>query len=81
MGLNNNNQSYSPEILAQVRNDFVAGWGGYKIQGTKERVVEELEMLVEAGVDGVLLAWPAFIDGMAQFQREVLPMLAARGLR
>ncbi|QDC39636.1 LLM class flavin-dependent oxidoreductase [Sphingobium fuliginis] len=81
MGLNNNNQSYSPEILAQVRNDFVAGWGGYKIQGTKERVVEELEMLVEAGVDGVLLAWPAFIEGMAQFQREVLPMLVARGLR
>jgi alkanesulfonate monooxygenase SsuD/methylene tetrahydromethanopterin reductase-like flavin-dependent oxidoreductase (luciferase family) len=44
-------------------------------------VVEDLKMLAENGVDGILLTWPAFISGMERFQREVLPLLKQAGLR
>ena len=44
-------------------------------------IVDDLKMLSDAGIDGVLLTWPAFIDGMAQFQREILPLLVNEGLR
>lgn len=81
MNLNGTNQSHSPEILQKLREDFMAGWGGYRIQGTKEQVVEDLKMLADAGVDGVLLSWPAFIPGMERFQAEVYPLLVEAGLR
>ena len=31
--------------------------------------------------DGILLTWPAFIEGMQRFQREGLPLLVEEGLR
>lgn len=81
MNLNNTNQSHTPEMLQKLREDFMGGWGGYRIQGTKEQVVEELAKLAAAGTDGVLLSWPAFIPGMEQFQKEVYPLLVQAGLR
>jgi len=48
---------------------------------TKEKVVDDLRMLAENGVDGILLTWPAFIDGMARFRDEVHPLLVEEGLR
>jgi len=81
MNLNNTNQSHTPEMLQKLKEDFMAGWGGYRIQGTKEQVVTELQKLVDVGVDGVLLSWPAFISGMEQFKDEVYPLLVQAGLR
>lgn len=81
MNLNNTNQSHTPEMLQKLREDFMAGWGGYRIQGTKEKVVDELKKLADAGTDGVLLSWPAFIPGMERFKEEVYPLLIQAGLR
>ncbi len=33
------------------------------------------------GIDGCLLGWPLWEPGMERFEAEVLPLLAARGLR
>lgn len=81
LGINGNNQSHTAGQLRARKHDFMAGWGGCKLQGTKERIVEDLWMLVAAGVHGVLLSWPAFIPGLARFKEEVHTLLVQEGLR
>ncbi|MEJ0024047.1 MAG: hypothetical protein WDN76_11910 [Alphaproteobacteria bacterium] len=76
-----NAQTHSPDMLEKLKHDFIAGWGGYRLQGAKERIVDDLIMLVEAGVDGVLLSWPNYLSGMERFRDEVHPLLVEAGLR
>lgn len=59
----------------------VAAYGGFMMKGTKERIVDDLRMLGDAGVDGILLSWPAFIREMTRFKEEVYPLLLQEGLR
>jgi alkanesulfonate monooxygenase SsuD/methylene tetrahydromethanopterin reductase-like flavin-dependent oxidoreductase (luciferase family) len=80
-GMGITSQSIPPEIMKRIGDDMVAGYGGFPLIGTKEQIVDDLKMLVNAGCDGILLTWPAFIDGMQRFQREVLPLLVEEGLR
>ena len=80
-GMGVSSKSIPPEIMPKVRNDMVAGYGGFPLIGTREQIVDDLRMLANAGVDGILLTWPAFIDGMRRFEREVHPLLIEVGLR
>jgi hypothetical protein len=34
-----------------------------------------------AGIDGVIMTWVDYIDGVKRFAREVLPLLEQAGLR
>jgi dimethylsulfone monooxygenase len=79
MGMNT--QTFSHEALQRLKEDFIAGWAGYPLIGTKEQVVEGLITLNKSGLDGVLLAWPKYIEGMQQFQQETLPLVIQTGLR
>ena len=79
MGMSN--QSMPPEIRNKFREDFIGGFGGVPMVGTKEQVVERLAMMAEAGLDGVLLSWPNYIDGMREFQEVTYPLLVQTGLR
>jgi alkanesulfonate monooxygenase SsuD/methylene tetrahydromethanopterin reductase-like flavin-dependent oxidoreductase (luciferase family) len=74
-------QSHSPELLVKLKEDFIAGWAGFRLQGTKERIVDDLAMIADAGVDGILLTFPAFIGDMERFAAEVHPLLVEAGLR
>lgn len=74
-------QSHTPEMLIKLKEDFIAGWAGFRLLGTRERIVEDMKMLVDAGVDGVLLTFPAFIGDMERFRDEVHPLLVQEGLR
>ncbi|WP_197739938.1 LLM class flavin-dependent oxidoreductase [Mycolicibacterium sp. P9-64] len=76
-----NTQGIPPEVLQQLRLRFAAGCGGYPLVGTTERIGRELEKLSRAGLDGVLLTWVDYDQGMAQFNRTVLPALEVAGLR
>ncbi len=67
--------------LKAMRLRFAAGAGGFPLVGTAERVAERLHMLADAGLDGVLLTWVDYVDGLNRFNRDVLPALEARGLR
>jgi alkanesulfonate monooxygenase SsuD/methylene tetrahydromethanopterin reductase-like flavin-dependent oxidoreductase (luciferase family) len=49
--------------------------------GTAERIFEKLNMLSSAGLDGVLLTWVDYADGVERFNRDVLPLLEQAGLR
>jgi alkanesulfonate monooxygenase SsuD/methylene tetrahydromethanopterin reductase-like flavin-dependent oxidoreductase (luciferase family) len=59
----------------------MGGWGAFPLVGTKEQVVEGLANLSKVGIDGALLSWPIYEEGMLMFQRETLPLLQQAGLR
>lgn len=79
MGMNT--QTFTLDVLQKLKEDFIAGWGGYPLIGTKEQVVDGLIMLNKTGLDGVLLSWPKYIEGMKQFQEETMPLVIQTGLR
>lgn len=70
-----------PEALEAMRLRFAAGVGGYPLVGTADRVADRLELLSDSGIDGVLMTWVDYDDGIARFTRDVLPLLEKAGLR
>jgi FMNH2-dependent dimethyl sulfone monooxygenase len=74
-------QTHTADQLQMLKQDFMAGWAGFRLQGTPQRIVDDFKMLSEAGVDGILLSWPAYLDGMKRFRAEVYPLLIQEGLR
>ncbi len=79
MGINS--QSFAPNMLATLKEHFIAGWNGYPLIGTKEQIVDGLLTLSKAGFDGTLLSWPRYIEGMEEFQRVTYPLVQQAGLR
>jgi alkanesulfonate monooxygenase SsuD/methylene tetrahydromethanopterin reductase-like flavin-dependent oxidoreductase (luciferase family) len=55
--------------------------GGQPIVGNAIDVADQLQALSETGIDGVLLAWFDFDDGLKRFNDNVMPLLEQRGLR
>ena len=67
--------------IAAFRKRFAAGAGGTILVGTAQRIADRLEAMATAGLDGVLLTWVDFMDGLARFAEGVLPLLETRGFR
>jgi alkanesulfonate monooxygenase SsuD/methylene tetrahydromethanopterin reductase-like flavin-dependent oxidoreductase (luciferase family) len=76
-----NARNIPPERLKAYQEAFIAGWGGFPLVGTKEQIVDGLRDLSRAGLDGVLLAWPRFEQGMREFRDVTYPLLKQAGLR
>lgn len=55
--------------------------GGPPVLGSAEEIADKLCEISERGIDGVLLSWFDFEDGLNRFNEEVLPILEKRGLR
>ena len=79
MGLNA--QTLPPDSARAMKEHFIAGWGGYPLVGSNDQVVEGLAKLVEIGLDGTVLSWPRYEEGMRQFQQTTIPALRQAGLR
>ncbi len=71
----------SPAQMVGFRKRFAAGAGGTILVGTAQAIAGQLMTLSEAGLDGVLLTWVDFIDGIGRFAEGVLPLLERAGLR
>lgn len=69
-----------PEV-AQRRMRAAAGAGGTLVVGDADRITAEMSALADVGVDGLLLSWVNFEDGLQRLAADVLPRLEARGLR
>lgn len=54
---------------------------GYPAVGTPEAVAGTLTAMSQAGIDGVILTFVDFDDGLDRFGRQVLPGLEVAGLR
>lgn len=76
-----NAQSLPPGVEQQLKEHFIAGWGGFPVVGGKEQVVDKLALLSKAGFDGAVLSWARYVDEMREFQTQTLPLLVQAGLR
>jgi dimethylsulfone monooxygenase len=70
-----------PEMLEAAKYHFIAGFGGYPLVGTKDRIASEMQKLSAVGLDGALLSWPRYDEGLTRFIAEVLPLLEQMDLR
>jgi dimethylsulfone monooxygenase len=73
--------SLAVEDFRKLQAHFMAGWGAFPLVGTKEQIVEGLANLSKVGIDGALLSWPIYEEGMLDFQANTLPLLKQAGLR
>ena len=76
-----NQRNVPPERIKPLQEAFIQGWGGLPVVGTKEQVVDTLSTLSRAGLDGVLVAFPRYEEGLRQFRDVTYPLLKQAGLR
>jgi dimethylsulfone monooxygenase len=76
-----NKRDYPEERRNAMAEMMIAGWGGFPLIGTKEQIVDGLATLSKIGLDGVLLSWPRYIEGMRDFRDVTYPLLKQAGLR
>jgi dimethylsulfone monooxygenase len=59
----------------------MANGAGYPIVGDARKMASELEKMSRAGVDGVIMTWLDYVDGVKRMAKHVLPLLEEAGLR
>jgi len=59
----------------------MSGGSGYPLLGRPQEIAEQLQSMAAAGIDGVLMTWIDYIDGISRFARDVIPLLVSAGLR
>lgn len=74
-------QSFTPEALANFRDRFAAGHGGFPLVGTPDHIADQLEQLSSTGIAGTTLAFVDYAREFPYFRDEVLPRLERKGLR
>ena len=74
-------KTFDMKKLEEFRFHFIAGHGGYPLVGTPEQIVDEMDTLIEIGVDGVLMSWVDYKTELAQWVDQVLPLMEQNGQR
>ena len=67
--------------IREFGRSFAAGWGGYRLVGTPEQVVNQLIDLEHAGIEGIALIWHDYLHELDYFEQRVLPLMREAGLR
>lgn len=75
-----NNIPAGSEMLAAMRWRMAVG-AGHPLIGSAQGLAEQLAAISSVGIDGVLLTWPDYINGVRRFAKDVLPLLEQMGLR
>ena len=70
-----------PEVKSKMRYGMMAGSGGFPLLGNADEIAATMQMLSDCGVDGTLLTWVDYKDGLAEFAETVLPRIEQAGLR
>jgi len=70
----------SADMRARFREKLVSG-GGHLILGSASMIVDQLAVLSKAGVNGILLSWPKYLEGIHQFRSTINPLLIQAGYR
>lgn len=74
-------QSFPRDQLEALATRFAGGHGVYPLIGDPDRIAQELATIAEAGFAGATLAFVDYLAELPYFVAEVMPRLAARGLR
>lgn len=73
--------SFPHDLLKLIRDRMAAGHGGFPLVGTPEQVAEGILSLHEAGFAGTTLSFVDYVREFPYFRDNVLPRLAAAGIR
>jgi FMNH2-dependent dimethyl sulfone monooxygenase len=73
-------QDYSP-AEQQLLEGVVAGRWALPLCGTADQIVERIGELHRAGLDGIVLSWVDYAEGLEQMEELILPRMVAAGLR
>lgn len=60
---------------------LIAGYGSIPLVGTPEQVAAGFLSFAEAGLDGLTVSWPNYLEGIEQFEKEILPRLVDANVR
>lgn len=74
-------QTMKFEITPAMLEGRVFGSFGPQMTGTPEQLVEKMEMLADAGIDGVACIWYDYERGIERFRDLVLPVARQAGIR
>jgi alkanesulfonate monooxygenase SsuD/methylene tetrahydromethanopterin reductase-like flavin-dependent oxidoreductase (luciferase family) len=74
-------QMMSAEAFQAMKSRYICGAGGFPLVGTADTITDTLGRLADAGIDGVMLCWVDFADGLARWNRDIMPRLEQQGLR
>ena len=80
-GIGVQTQMMPPEAAEAFKFHFIAGWGGFPLVGSAEQIAREIKRLSDLGLDGTLVNWPRYEEGLRRFIAEVVPLLEDQGLR
>jgi len=75
-----NNIPMDSPRLAFMRHRMAVG-AGPAIVGDAQSIAEQLAAINDVGIDGLILTWVDYVDGVDRFNRQVLPLLEQMGLR
>jgi FMNH2-dependent dimethyl sulfone monooxygenase len=75
-----NNVPIDSPRLAFMRHRMAVG-AGHPLVGNAQSIAQELAAISRIGIDGVILTWVDYVDGVDRFNRQVLPLLEQAGLR
>lgn len=76
-----NSRSIPADRLAAMKERFVAGAGTFPVIGSPDQVAATFKRLSDAGLDGMALGLPNYVNDMKIVREEVLPRLERLGLR
>ncbi|PJR09924.1 LLM class flavin-dependent oxidoreductase [Sinorhizobium meliloti] len=74
-------RNLSPEALKALKVKFAMGGPAHVLLGSPQTIATELAKLSSVGIDGTLLSWLDFQNGVRAFNTQVLPILEDMGLR
>lgn len=74
-------QLMPPDVMDAMKFRLKAGHGGYELVGTADKITSQLDKLSKGGIDGVLLSWFSYEDGIKSWIKDVKPRLEQAGLR
>jgi dimethylsulfone monooxygenase len=78
---NMHSQLMPPDVMDAMKFRLKAGHGGYELVGTADKITSQLDKLSKGGIDGVLLSWFSYEDGIRNWIKDVKPRLEQAGLR
>lgn len=78
---NMHSQLMPPDVMDAMKFRLKAGHGGYELVGTADKITSQLDKLSKGGIDGVLLSWFSYEDGVKDWIKDVKPRLEQAGLR
>jgi alkanesulfonate monooxygenase SsuD/methylene tetrahydromethanopterin reductase-like flavin-dependent oxidoreductase (luciferase family) len=74
-------QNHSPAEFQRIRDHQANGMGGLPLVGDPDLVAAEMARLAALGLKGIAVSFVNYLDELPYFCAEVLPRLAAMGLR